>query len=86
MNVFGFDHRSEFFELADASRDASEGVEEGNNLVAGQGQSGLFVGEEDLERSAESGSLKLAPKLALLAADAVHDARDVAKVVPEFDF
>jgi hypothetical protein len=30
--------------------------------------------------------LKLAPKFALLAADAVHDAADVSEVVAKFDF
>jgi len=42
------------------------------------------VGEQDLEGRAEAGRLQLAPQLALLAADAVHDAGDVAEVVAEF--
>lgn len=43
-----------------------------------------IVGEEELERRAEAGDLHLAPEAALVAADAVHDARDVAEVLLEF--
>ena len=49
-----------------------------------QRQVRLGVGEQDLEGRAEAGRLQLAPQLALLAADAVHDAGDVAEVVAEF--
>ena len=82
----GLDHLPELFELADARRDSGEGVEQTNDLVPGQRQVGPLVGEEDLESGAETGGLQLAPQLALLAADAVHDARDVPEVIPEFEF
>ena len=82
----GLDHLPELLEVADARRDPREGVEKSHDLVAGQRQVGHLVGEENLEGGAEAGGLQLAPQLALLAADAVHDARDVPEVVPKLDF
>ncbi len=70
----------------DARRDSSERVEQRDDLVPGQGQVRLGVGEEDLEGRAQPRRLKFAPKFALLAADAVHDAADVPEMVAKFDF
>lgn len=42
--------------------------------------------EEDLQRGADARCLDLAPKPALVAAHAVHDARDVAEVLLELFF
>lgn len=50
-----------------------------------RGRVGLVkrAGEQNLERRAKSLSLELSPNFALFAADAVHDARYVAKVMAE---
>ena len=86
LRIVHFDHLSEPFQLLDAGGDSSERVEQRHDLVPGQGQVRLRVREEDLEGRAQPRRLQLAPQLALLAADAVHDAADVAEVIAKFEF
>lgn len=50
-----------------------EGVDESDDFVPLEGDN-IVVGHEDLEGGAQAQNLQLAPKAALLASHAVHDA------------
>ena len=73
----GVDERDQFASAQDDRVRVLVGVERARE------RGGAVVREEEFERRPEAGDLQLAPEAALVAADAVHDARDVAEVVLE---
>lgn len=70
--------------MLDAARQLAERVDQRRDLVPRQVQVVDVLGDQDLERRAQPVDLHLAPQLALITGDAVHDVRgDVAKVFGE---
>lgn len=89
--------RSELVDGGQALTQAMQGVDERDQFASAQDdrvrvlvgverareRGRAVVREEELERCTETGDLQLAPETTLVAADAVHDAGDVAEVVLE---
>ena len=73
----GVDERDQFASAQDDRVRVLVGVERARE------RGRAVVREEELERCTETGDLQLAPETAFVAADTVHDARDVAEVVLE---
>eukprot|EP00047_Mylnosiga_fluctuans_P006373 m.246542 g.246542 ORF g.246542 m.246542 type:complete len:398 (-) comp15076_c0_seq1:700-1893(-) len=76
---------AELVQLMQALREPRKRCKERHQLVAAQAQVGhrLVTAEENLHGGAEPLDLDLAPHAALLAAHAVHDARDVLEALAE---